>query len=774
VSALYSADPLQLAIETLYSLYSSVNFVDEDINDLVGPMFHRDTLHVLKQLYEWTVCPADDIDDEQYLLCKKFSEVGPTTPSLVPCSPFQTMHNIGKFYRERPHALNQDADIPGFLNLLLQILQNESLHVSIPILHYWALLLNSSTARSEAVIDLIGPLLEICSRRLIRYELLPDDSNYPAILFLKEDVDTMPERHAFLGNYARFGRDIVEQIVGLRPYDALSHILTQAEPILKDPYQDDGPFNASTFKKASLPALKVDARCTVIEAALSGYVRWRSKQLKAAKEDDPSVAQADMINSSLEKWGLHLLDLWFEDAAIQQRISGLAVDFAIGPLKTNIEFVVRVFKYVLQTKIRISQIPRDEKLALYNDALKDLQKFCSQQLQRIALRAADYLIASYSEISESVHRYTQSPTVEDEDKDRCFAVLFVITQRATTIDDSERDKRLNSFVEPCLVKWQDSRFIESLQDFSGFCKMLGLSGFEEYFMRREAHKIEDWTEIPLDEDGRNLKAQVDAARHELPLRMTKTFLSASLDRSEPGTRHYAAAERLWSQQVTVVLPSLLHLIGLSHLFSDPSSWVHGSPDLQEVLRRILKDRFWQVGISSGSRDEFYTKVEQTKQTLEGLASSIRGSLRFVRETSDRLVATLSLLGDGFYSLDDLPVPLSRALFERSVALSTHQTGMLIETVKPIIDNCPVDRRSIFLTPLLTDMFKSLDKKVRTEWVRIDQYNRAASEKDDLVEEMKDESILRQLTFNCVTVVARLFDPNDRTFPSLSPLNFHRH
>jgi hypothetical protein len=97
--------------------------------------------------------------------------------------------------------------------------------------------------------------------------------------------------------------------------------------------------------------------------------------------------------------------------------------------------------------------------------------------------------------------------------------------------------------------------------------------------------------------------------------------------------------------------------------------------------------------------------------------------------------------------------------------------MLIETVKPIIDNCPVDRRSIFLSPLLTDMFKSLDKKVRTEWVRIDQYNRAASEKDDLVEEMKDESILRQLTFNCVTVVARLFDPNDRTFPSFSPLPF---
>lgn len=582
----------------------------------------------------------------------------------------------------------------------------------------------------------------------------------------------MPERHAFLGNYARFGKDIVEQIVGLRPYEALSHILNQAEPILKDPYEGDTPFNANAFKKASLPALKVDARCTVIEAALLGYVRWRSKQLKIAKEGDPQLAQAEMINDSLEKWGLQLLALWFDDPSIQQRISGLIVDFAIGPLKNNVEFVRQVFNYVLRTKLQIAQIHRDEKQALYNDALKELQKFCSQQLQRISLRAADYLLTGFSEISESVQQYTQSPSAEEEDKDRCIAVLFVITQRAAALDDEDRDKRLASFVEPCLAKWQDARLVESLQDFSGFCKLLGLSGFEQYFLRRKAHQIEDWTEIPLDEEGRKLKDQVDAARHELPLRVTKTFLSASLDRSEPGTRHYAAAERLWSRHVTVMLPSLLHLIGLSHLFSDPSSWEHGSADLQESLRRILKDRFWQVGISSGSRDDFYTKVEQTKQTLEGLASAIRGSLRFVRETSDRLVATLSLLGDGFYSLDDLPMPLARALFERSVALSTHQTGMLIETARPIIDNCPHDRRAAFLTVLLTEMFRSLDKKVHTEWLRIDEYNRAASEKDDLVEEMKDESILRQLTFNCVTVVARLFDPNDRKFvpPScLGPL-----
>ena len=65
----------QAAVETLYNLYSCMSFTDEDVADLVGPMFQPETLVVLKQLYEYAVVPADDINDERYLLCKKFSEV---------------------------------------------------------------------------------------------------------------------------------------------------------------------------------------------------------------------------------------------------------------------------------------------------------------------------------------------------------------------------------------------------------------------------------------------------------------------------------------------------------------------------------------------------------------------------------------------------------------------------------------------------------------------------------------------------------------------------
>ena len=154
------------------------------------------------------------------------------------------IHNVGKFLQERTEALPEHMDISGFLDLLLAILQNESLHVSIPVLHLWVQLLQSrEVGNTPPIIDRIGPLLETCSQRLIRYELLPEGSNVPALLFLSEDLDTVPERHAFLGNYARFCRDVVDCIVQKRPYEALNHILSQADRVIQHMHDGEPAFD---------------------------------------------------------------------------------------------------------------------------------------------------------------------------------------------------------------------------------------------------------------------------------------------------------------------------------------------------------------------------------------------------------------------------------------------------------------------------------------------------------------------------------------------------
>ena len=183
--------------------------------------------------------------------------------------------------------------------------------------------------------------------------------------------------------------------------------------------------------------------------------------------------------------------------------------------------------------------------------------------------------------------------------------------------------------------------------------------------------------------------------------------------------------------------------------------------MRSIVSRILTDRFWQVGISSGSRDEFYANVGDTKNTVEGLASSIRATMRAVRETGYRILYYLSLLGEDFYGCPGLPQSLSQALFTDACALSSHQMAVLVETIRPIINSCPDFLRYYFLCPVLSGLFQQLDRKVSMEWNKIEQRAEAASENDSLAEEMKDDSILRQLTFASVMLTNALLEPQKR-------------
>jgi exportin-5 len=57
------------------------------------------------------------------------------------------------------------------------------------------------------------------------------------------------------------------------------------------------------------------------------------------------------------------------------------------------------------------------------------------------------------------------------------------------------------------------------------------------------------------------------------------------------------------------------------------------------------------------------------------------------------------------------------------------------------------------------LFEQVDRKASFEWERIEEKSRSATEDDDLTNEMKDESILRQLTMAAVNVVVGLLEPS---------------
>jgi exportin-5 len=209
------------------------------------------------------------------------------------------------------------ADIDGFLHLLLLVVQSPSLVVSIPALVTWVRLLNNKLIGPHmANSHLIGPLLENCCSRLIRYENLPEDTREPTYLFLSEDTDTIPERHAFLGNYRRYSSQVIELVVQLKLSEAIYHVLGQAENMLQHLYDGQPPLDPATYNKDSMPVLRVDAHFTVIESALKGYMKWRIspqyERVEGLSSQSPTTQQKNALETNLETWCNKLLEMNFE------------------------------------------------------------------------------------------------------------------------------------------------------------------------------------------------------------------------------------------------------------------------------------------------------------------------------------------------------------------------------------------------------------------------------------------------------------------------------
>lgn len=142
---------------------------------------------------------------------------------------------------ESVHGLN----LPVFFHLMVSVIQHQSLSVSIPVLHVWSKLLASEKiGSSELVTGLIPPLLNICTQRLVRWEALPEDSGGATVAFLYEDIDTIPERHAFVGNYRRYCSSVIETIVQKKPQEIIPHILSIVNMNLDNIYNGVNPFDS--------------------------------------------------------------------------------------------------------------------------------------------------------------------------------------------------------------------------------------------------------------------------------------------------------------------------------------------------------------------------------------------------------------------------------------------------------------------------------------------------------------------------------------------------
>ncbi|PNP56453.1 hypothetical protein THARTR1_03149 [Trichoderma harzianum] len=711
-----STEIQRVALDALHALYSRSNFTDDEFRDLVAPMYSSASIQLFKQLIDRSEVDADDVDEDKYQILKRLSEM---------------LSSLGDYFEKKHSQVPLDASPEGFLQLLLQVVQHQSLMVSIPVLVTWTrLLANKVIGPSDIVTSMIGPLLEVCSSRLVRYENLPQDTSDPTFLFLMEDTDTIPERHAFLGNYRRYSSQVVEVIVQLKLVDAVSHILGRTEQLLLHLYDGQPAFNKQNYFKHSMPVLQVDAHFTLIEASLKGFAKW-----KRSHQHDNQQQTAE-LESSLEGWCTRLLEMNFEDPLIRRRTLQLLVYFSTNALNKNANFMLKVLEHILLTWPVL-----EPAYGAYNDAVKDFQVESMVELHRLAIGMPDHLLGVYDQIEARVNEMMSSGKLDDRRTLAYRSFLFLIIHRAKSLDAQAKIQKLREFVEPVKAQWQEENIKSAVESYSGFCELLGLDKAQAYLVSRQAHNIKDWGSCELDEEGL-------ALQNELEERLKATSV-------------------IWEEGFANILADLLRLLSYAHASHNPHNWTGFPEGMRHMVDKVLSDRFWQAGISDGSKDDFYARVLDKKGTVEGLASTIRGSVRFVRETAYGIIYCMSKLHSQFYGFSELAAPLSEAFFSDSIWLSTHQQSNLLSLVRHLVDDCPVDCRENFLPRLLSSCFQQMDTKINSEWAKLEQQQTVVADGDaELKEEMKSESILRQVTYTAVVLVADFLDPTKPNSPTL--------
>ncbi|KAF2868934.1 armadillo-type protein [Massariosphaeria phaeospora] len=734
---------LQLAsVDVLQSIYNRPHLDDSDFVELVCPMYTPDSVSLLRGVYEWTLSDLnvhdlnDDLKDDKYKLCKKLAELA---------------NNLGLFIEQKPEHIPLESDLPGVFGLLFDILRNPSLCVSIPVLHAWTKLLRSRVVRDSSVVTgMVGGLLETCCARLLRYEAFPEDSEDVTLLFLIVDIDTVPERHAFLGNYRRFCVEVIEILIRKTPVEAMEHILAQATTMFQNLYNGQPAFQPQTFSKHSQPVLHVDAQVTVIDAALKGYMKWLSNH-----DSDPQEKEhkRSIMEDSFEQWCRQLLQARFEDPEIAKKVLQLMSTFSTKALADRPGFALTFLEHMLT--IRLADNPA---FTQYSDAVKDLERICSLEMQKLAMKFPNDFMNVYDSLEHKINEMMTEPNIDERQRMAFSAFLFIIVHRCTTLDRASQEARLKHMFKPVKDAWLNEEFGKSVSDFQSFCGGLGMERLPDFLSANKFRGVQDWSEQPLDSDGQAMQASILDRSQHLPLRLTKTLLAASIEKLHDGSTAYETAAKLWADAIPVILPNLLQLVSYAQAFNNiEGSWSHLPPDLQYVIRRVLTDRFWQAGISSESRDDFFARVSSSKSTYEGFASTVRGTVRQIRESSYYILFSLTRFRDFFYGISDLPAPLSQALFGHAHALSAHHLSVLLSISTHLIENCPPIHRPQFLPPMIQGLFRELNRKINSEWDEVNRRTAGSGQNDNLADEMKTESILRQLTYSSSTFVARLLD-----------------
>lgn len=732
-------DIIMAATDALLSLYGRQALQEGEVRSLVYPLCQPDAVTIIQQVYQWSVVGVDEIMSQRYAISKKLAEL---------------VSLLSDILIRLPPPESSVLNVSPFLSFLINIAQHDSLIVSIAGVHAWdRLLATPSWRRTNAVSECVSALLMVVSPRLLQYDqIAEDETDDPCVIFVVEEIEIYPERQGFFMNYRKLCASVVEWVCYVHLEQAVEYTLTQVDEGLASISKEDAKFNPADYKRITPLSLRADGQFSIADAAFRALDKSLSTAARHPKVENAQTA--DNVRGQCKSWALRMLsDHKFNDPSIVQRQIKTAVELASHAFQNDTGFAVAVLEHILASFMIIKP---DH--AAYSEGVTDLYSFNTGELRRLAQSHADYFATFYEQLSGKFGDLISNLNVDPRIQTDLKSILFLIVQRAGMSDPEQQKARLWSFLEPVSNAWNDSAVQDAFSSFPQYCTSQGFDKVGPFLSSVNANDIEDWTSVATSAEGLRVQEQMLDAFAKLPLRETRVLLSTSTDRLEQHSPMYEMISALWMPLVPQIIRGVLQTITYNHQLHDPGSWPNMPPNLLNVVRRILRDRYWQSGISGGTMHEFHSRVKQTKSSLEGFASSIRGRIRINLEQCYSIIHTLGRLGERFYSMPQVPEMVSEAMIDSASPLSPHHFSVLLLMLPKLIEECPPDLRQHFLSPVLAALLRQINSKLGGEWDKMDTRKQNAQEGEDLNDEMRDDSVLRQTTYKAVNMISLWLSP----------------
>jgi exportin-5 len=604
----------------------------------------------------------------------------------------------------------------------------------------WLRLLRNRTPDfSEIVEEFIGSLLELCSQRSIRYDMIPEESGDRSLMFLAADCDNATQRDIILQQYRQACVGIIEQIVRKVPIEAIKHILTEAASFFQ--VAKDQQIDPTTYTRISTSTLQADAYFTTVEAGTRGCLKWLAVHIDSNPEPNKATEQkGDEIRTTLSQWCQTSLNIPLPDPDMRKKLIAQIVSISCKVLPPGSPSALTILDSILSVHSQKIQAS-----VQYSDASKELVETCAYAAQRMATVFADQFLPIYEQLESRI----QGIIAEEGDdlQPAYFAFLIMIIHRASNLDAETRTEKLRRMILPVKSAWENPSLVNAATSYEAFCSLVGWDQFPQFLSSQNFHQAQDWSRHQLNEAGREFQANLLRQNEQVPIKLTKAILKATTDKLEEGSPVFEIACAIWAEVMPSILPNLLKFLNYATNFQNPERWSSLPPQIQGSMKRLLQDRFWQSGISNETRDAFVSRVNNSKDSFEGFGSTVRRTIRQIRVGSCDILLLFSKLGDAFFGISDLASPMSEAIYEGSHALSAHHFSVLITFSSQLINACPPHLRRQFLPPIIAKLFHHLRYKIESEWEAVNRRTDEASADDNLDDEMKNQSILRSMTYN---------------------------